>query len=111
MSARIGTYTIAMIASPKTLAERTSSVAPSITPSRSVGVSKRASRCCPSVSRRTAFSTMMTAPSTMSPKSMAPRLIRLPESPAAFMTTTANRKRQGDGRRHDDAGAEIAEQE
>ena len=38
---------------------------------------------------------MITAPSTINPKSMAPRLIRLPESPAAFITITANKSESG----------------
>ena len=38
---------------------------------------------------------MMTAPSTISPKSMAPRLIKLPDSPSALMTVTANNKASG----------------
>jgi hypothetical protein len=35
------------------------------------------------------FSTMTTEPSTMSPKSMAPRLMRLPDRPSAFMPMNA----------------------
>ena len=42
-----------------------------------------------SPSRRTTFSTMTTAPSTMRPKSIAPRLIRLPEIPAGTMPMNA----------------------
>ena len=36
------------------------------------------------------FSTMTTEPSTISPKSMAPRLIRLPAIPSFTMKLTAN---------------------
>ena len=53
--------------------------------SRSFKASNRPSLCCRCASRRNVFSTMMTAPSMMSPKSSAPRLIRLPEMPNAFM--------------------------
>ena len=41
------------------------------------GSSTRPSRCCSAASARRQFSTMITAPSTMMPKSIAPRLIRL----------------------------------
>ena len=75
---------MAMIASPKTLALRTSSAASSTTVDALVGVERRARVAArASASRRTAFSTMITAPSTMRPKSMAPRLIRFPEAPVS----------------------------
>ena len=40
-------------------------------------------------SRATLFSTMITAPSTIRPKSSAPRLIKLPETPSLFMPMAA----------------------
>ena len=40
--------------------------------------------------RRTMFSIMTTEPSTISPKSIAPRLIRLPEMPARTIPVKAN---------------------
>ncbi len=41
--------------------------------------------CCACARRRTAFSTIITVPSTIKPKSSAPRLIRLAETPACTM--------------------------
>ena len=38
---------------------------------------------------------MITAPSTIRPKSMAPRLIRLPDRPNSFMTDTAKSSASG----------------
>ena len=86
---------MAMMASPNTLAARTSSVAARTTSAALLRVSARPSSRCRSDRRRTAFSTMMTAPSTISPKSIAPRLIRLPDRPNAFITITANSSESG----------------
>ena len=41
------------------------------------------------------FSTMTTAPSMISPKSTAPRLIRLPDTRPCTMPVMANRKESG----------------
>ena len=68
-------------------------------------------RACASERRRDAFSTMMTAPSTMSPKSIAPRLIRLPEMPGRVHHDDREEHRQRDRRRDDEPRAEVAEQE
>ncbi len=70
-----------MIISPNCVAWRTSNAAARTVASRSSGVSARFSSRRRSVSRRTQFSTMITEPSTISPKSIAPRLIRFPEMP------------------------------
>ena len=75
-------------------------------PQRQAG---RPSRRCRSASRRRQFSTMMTAPSTMMPKSIAPRLIRL--------ALTLRLHHAGDGKQHrqrndaggDDRGTDVAE--
>ena len=52
---------------------------------RSLRVRILPSACWRSANRRSEFSTMITAPSMISPKSSAPRLIRLPEMPSLFM--------------------------
>ncbi|MNT44431.1 hypothetical protein D3C72_1809570 [compost metagenome] len=45
--------------------------------------------------RRMAFSTMTTEPSTIRPKSMAPRLMRLAERPSQFMPMKAKSMERG----------------
>ena len=65
-----------MIRPPKMLGVITSFVALNTTPKRSCGVNGRPVACCSKARRRMQFSTMMTAPSTMMPKSSAPRLMR-----------------------------------
>src|SRR5215217_9040996 len=67
-----------MIACPKTDGWIISLDATVTSWSRSGVVSFRPTACCLSASRRRQFSTMMTAPSTISPKSIAPSDIRLP---------------------------------
>ena len=60
------------------LAEGWTSLLPArMVSSRSSSDSSRPRRCCSTASRRSQFSTMMTAPSTMMPKSIAPSHIRL----------------------------------
>ena len=49
----------------------------------------------PICKRWTMASTMITAPSTINPKSMAPRLIRLPLTPKIFIMVTAKSKARG----------------
>ena len=74
-----------MIASPKAVAVRTCLDAWKVVSSRSCSVSFRPSSCCRSESRRTQFSTMMTLPSMMMPKSIAPSESRLALMPACTM--------------------------
>ena len=54
---------------------------------------------------------MMTELSTTRPKSMAPRLIRLPAMPSASMRSNGEEHRERDGRGDDQAGAEVAEED
>ncbi len=77
--AKIGRYTAVMISTPNRLGFITSADALAATSKRSSRVRTRPSRCCVSPKRRRQFSTMITAPSTIRPKSSAPRLIRLAE--------------------------------
>ena len=79
-----------MISSPNMVARRTWREASKTISNRSARVSTRPSSCCRSLRRRTQFSTMMTAPSTMMPKSSAPRLSRLPLTPRSTMPVMAN---------------------
>ena len=76
VSAKIGRYTTMMISCPKISARRASCDAPNTSAKRSSRVSGRPAAACACASRRTQFSTITTAPSTMIPKSSAPRLIR-----------------------------------
>ena len=82
--ARIGTYTRMMMLTARVMGRRTSRPAAST-------VARRSSRLRTglSASRRRMLSIMTTDPSTNNPKSMAPRLIRLPESPACIMPVKA----------------------
>ncbi|MNV66194.1 hypothetical protein D3C71_1589360 [compost metagenome] len=75
--AKIGRYTTMMINCPKISGRRASRAAANTSWKRSARVSTRPCLCCAWARRRIAFSTMTTAPSTMMPKSSAPRLIRL----------------------------------
>ena len=74
---KIGIYTRVIMATPKRLGLITSLVAEYTS----------SSRCCRlsadwlAFRRLTQFSTMITAPSTIKPKSSAPRLMRLAETP------------------------------
>ena len=77
VSAKIGRYTTMMISCPNSSGRRASCAAAKTSWKRSPRVSGRPSRAWACASRRTQFSTITTAPSTMIPKSRAPRLIRL----------------------------------
>ena len=81
-----------------------------VSPSGAGGSAAR-SACRPRPRWRKMFSTMMTVASTMMPKSMAPIDSRLADSPLSTSITTANREREGDGRRHDQRAAQIAEEQ
>ena len=72
-----------MISSPNIVGLRTSMAA-----SRMISSLGRVPPSC--ASRRTQFSIMITLESTIRPKSIAPRLIRLAEIPVASMTLAAN---------------------
>ena len=76
---------------------------------RSVGVTGSPSSCERSAIIRTAFSTTMTAPSTIRPKSIAPSDIRLPETPKRRMPMNATSIESGITRRDDQAGAQVPE--
>ena len=77
----MGRYTMAMISSPKIVGPRTSCTASRMTFRRSSPLA---------VARRwTTFSTWMTELSTRSPKSIAPRLIKLPATPTASIMLLA----------------------
>lgn len=79
----MGKYTIMMISSPNMVGFLTSTAA-----SRMMASFVRWERSW--ARRRTQFSTITTELSTTSPKSMAPRLIRLPSMPTRSITVTAN---------------------
>ena len=82
LNVRIGTYTRTMIATPKKTGRATSSLALRTTfLLLSSGLRSR--------SRRRMFSTMTTEPSTIRPKSSAPKLMRFPEMPVRTMPTKA----------------------
>ena len=74
---------------PNVLGRITSVVAPRTTSSRSRS-GRALPPACAAASRRRQFSTMITAPSTMSPKSSAPRLMRLPLTRASTMPVIVN---------------------
>ena len=65
-----------MIPTPNRVGRATSAEASSAWRNRSANSGARPSRRCSSAKRRMMFSTITTAPSTMIPKSMAPRLSR-----------------------------------
>ena len=73
---------MAMISSPKRVGLRTSTAASRTT-------SRTLRPVLSSSTRRAAFSTMMTELSTTSPKSMAPRLIRVPATPKRSIMSKA----------------------
>ncbi len=77
LRAKIGRYTTMMISWPKSSGRRASRAAAKTSWKRSPRVSGLPWCACAWLRRRTQFSTMTTAPSTMMPKSSAPRLIRL----------------------------------
>jgi hypothetical protein len=83
--AKIGRKTTTMISSPKPAAVRISTAALYTAPWRSRPVRARPSSRRFSSMTRTQWSRRMTAPSTMIPKSSAPKLMRLPETPSFFM--------------------------
>ena len=56
------------------------------------------------------FSIITTAPSTIRPKSMAPRLIRLPETPRVEHAGERDEHGERDRRGDDEPAAQIAEQ-
>ena len=103
-SARIGRYTMMMISSPKSVGFRTSTAA-SRTISRTLRSEVSSSR------RREAFSTMITELSTTRPKSMAPRLIRLPAMPNRNIALKANSIDSGMAKRDDQAGAKLSQED
>ena len=74
-------YTIVIIITPKRLGPITSFVASNTTSSRSLRGSIAPVRRCDSLNRLIQFSTIITAPSTISPKSNAPKLIRFALTP------------------------------
>ena len=73
----MGKYTTRMINCPKIKGRRACLAARKTSLKRSALVNKRPFACCASAKRRIQFSTMTTAPSTIIPKSNAPKLIRL----------------------------------
>ena len=79
-----------MMPRPNRLGRMTSAVADAVASRRSSSVRARPSACCSSPKRRRQFSMMMTAPSTIRPKSSAPRLIRLPDTPPRTMPVSVN---------------------
>ena len=84
-----------MIATPKNIGLPTCLLAVSTVWRRSSVVSGRRRWCWRIPSWRTTFSTMTTAPSMIRPKSIAPRLIKFPETPNFNMPVTANRNESG----------------
>ena len=54
---------------------------------------------------------MITVASTMMPKSMAPIDSRFADSPLSTRMTTANSKREGNGGRHDQRAAQVAQEQ
>ena len=86
---------MAMMSSPNAVAVRTSSEELKTSSSRSAGVSERPKAWERSLIRRTAFSTMMTAPSTSRPKSIAPSDIRFPDKPVARIPRKATNIESG----------------
>ncbi len=98
-----------MISVPNRLGLMTSCAPPRMVPKRSVRVSTRPRRCCSSASRRRQFSTTITAPSTMMPKSMAPRLMRLALIRLSTMPVIVNSIDKRDDAGGDEGGAEVAQ--
>ncbi len=100
-----------MMPRPNRLGRITSLVAVAASSMRSAFVSTRPDAACAAPKRRRQFSMMITAPSTMSPKSSAPRLIRLPDTPPRTMPVMREQHRQRDHRRGDQRRAQVAEQQ
>ncbi len=90
-----GMNTRKMMAWPYTVGLIISWLASVVSSSRSRRVSKRPSWCWRSASLRKLFSMMITVPSTIRPKSRAPRLIRLPETFSPFMPIAIIRNENG----------------
>ncbi len=77
LKAKIGKYTTKIISCPKIRGRRACRAAKNTSLNRSLCVNGRLSNCCAWARRRIQFSTITTAPSTIIPKSSAPRLIKL----------------------------------
>ena len=69
-----------IIKTPNKLGRMTSLVASNTTSSLSLSDNIAPLRCCDSDNRQMQFSTMITAPSTIKPKSSAPKLIKLADT-------------------------------
>ncbi len=95
LSAKIGRYTSMIMNMPNTAGLKTSRVLSITSAKRSCTLNIRPRRCCARPSRRKAFSTTMTAPSTIRPKSIAPRLIKFPDTRLLTMPVTANNMLNG----------------
>ncbi len=80
VSEKIGKYTTVIIKIPKMLGLITSAVAFEAKLKRSSFVRSLPNLCCSIPKRRRQFSIMITAPSTIKPKSKAPRLIKFPDT-------------------------------
>ena len=91
--ARIGMYTIRIMISPK--AAELLIFLEAVNTSPSISFSVKVFPAFRRVNRWRIASTMITAPSTINPKSMAPRLIRLAEIPNWFIIATANNIAKG----------------
>ena len=94
---------MAMISSPNIVGLRTSMAA-----SRMISSLGRVPPSC--ASRRTQFSIMITLESTIRPKSIAPRLIRLAEIPGRQHHVGGEEHRERDRQRHDQAAAQVSQQ-
>jgi len=79
-----------IISTPNTAGLKTSAVLWVTSSKRSFKLNNRPCFVCAWANRRSAFSTTITAPSTIKPKSIAPRLIRLPETLLAAIPVIAN---------------------
>ena len=77
---------------------------------RSVKVGKRCVRCAPRRAVRKQFSTMMTAPSTMRPKSSAPKLIKIAGDARSHHAGDRAEHRDGNHGCGDERRAYIAQQ-
>ena len=84
VSAKIGTYTRMMMPTARVMGRRTSR------PAAWISLSLSSWLMAPFfANRRRMLSTITTEPSTSNPKSMAPRLMRLPESPTCIIPVNA----------------------
>jgi hypothetical protein len=88
-NARHGAKTRKITICPYTVGRTISCDAATTSVSRSSCFSTRPRCCCRSAMRLSVFSTMMIAPSTIRPKSSAPRLIRFAGTPSAFIPVAA----------------------